>query len=82
MSTRERIVKPLRRFAGEILISFSAVAGWALLTASVANVLPDAGARSVWFASTGLFLLSLCGWKFLRKIVTDGLYALTRPKRG
>jgi hypothetical protein len=26
----------------------------------------------------GLLLISLCGWKFLRTIVADGLYVLTR----
>lgn len=82
MLIRGRATTFLRKFSGEILISLAAVAGWALVTASVAGLIHGAGSRLVWSASTGLFLLSLCGWKFLRKIVTDGLYAMTRTKRG
>ncbi len=72
----------LRPFAAEIAISLAALSGWALLTASLASLLPHAGSHALWLASTGLLLVSLCGWKFLRKMATDGLYALTRKHNG
>jgi LPXTG-motif cell wall-anchored protein len=56
----------------------AAISGWAALTAGIASLLPHTGARALWLASTGLFLISLSGWKFLRRIATEGLYVLTR----
>jgi hypothetical protein len=62
----------------EILTVVVALAGWALLTAAVAQVVrPDV----VWRVSAALLLLSLVGWKFLYGIVTKGIYVLTRGTR-
>jgi hypothetical protein len=62
----------------ELLTAIAILLGWAFLTSAIAVLArPDV----VWRASAGLFLLSLCGWKFLYAILSNGLYKLTR-KRG
>lgn len=66
------------KYPGEFAVSVAGLVGWFLVTASIATLLPHAGARATWLASTGLLLVSLSGWKLLRRIATDGLYILTR----
>lgn len=68
--------------AGEIAVAVTALAGWLLTTAGVAAVLSPKSGRALWLASVGLLLISLCGWKFLLTIVTNGLYVLTRNNNG
>jgi protein-S-isoprenylcysteine O-methyltransferase Ste14 len=58
----------------EILTVASFLIGWALLTKGVAALT----APVAWTFSTGLLLLSLCGWKFLWAVMSAGLYTLTR----
>jgi hypothetical protein len=72
------IIETLSKYPGETLVSIAALAGWILVTAGIASLLPARGAHALWLSSIGLLLVSLCGWKFLRRIVTDGLYILTR----
>lgn len=68
--------------AGEIAVAVTALAGWLLTTAGMASPLAPKSARALWLASIGILLLSLCGWKFLFTIVTNGLYVLTRNNNG
>lgn len=72
-----RLRWPSVKYAGEIAVTAAALVGWALVTAGIATIIPHY-ARAIWFASAGLLLLSLCGWKFLGTIITTGLYVLTR----
>jgi hypothetical protein len=69
---------PHIKYAGEIAVATAALTGWLLTTAGAAALLSSRGARALWLVSGGLLLISLCGWKFLRAIVVNGLYALTR----
>lgn len=66
------------RLRAELLTSASFVAGWALLTWGIAELL----VWQVWPLSAGLFFLSLGGWKLLWTLATEGLYALSRTSRG
>ena len=34
-----------------------------------------------WVGSAGLLLLSLCGWLYLWKLITKGLYTLSQEER-
>lgn len=64
----------LARYHAELLLSFALLAGWMLVTFGIAELTT----ARVWPISTGLLLLSLCGWKMLIGLAVDGLYALTR----
>lgn len=66
----------LRRYAGEILVSLGALAGWGLLTWGAV----DLTAPVAWKLSAGLLLLSLCGWRFLGVLASQGLYTLSREE--
>ncbi len=51
--------------------------GWVLVTWGLASLL----VWEVWAISGGLFLLSAAGWKHLRALFGEGLYALSqKPK--
>lgn len=59
----------------EFLVASAALGGWASITLAIARIgAPDI----VWPLSIGLALLSICGWSWLRTLVTLGLYTLTR----
>ena len=51
---------------------------WACLTSAAAIAFGGV----TWRVSVGLLCLSLFGWKFAFVIARDGVYTLTRPKRG
>lgn len=61
----------------EVLAALLLVAGWALVTWGVVLFTTP----KVWALSTGIFLLSLFGWRFLYVIAREGLYRLTRDGR-
>jgi len=69
----------IRRGGAELLLSLAVLIGWTLLTLGVGALAGDR-ARVVYLLSTGLFLLSLAGWKLLYRLAADGLYVLTRKK--
>ncbi|MFL5481147.1 MAG: hypothetical protein ACJ8AK_03075 [Gemmatimonadaceae bacterium] len=71
----------ISKYPGEFAVSLAILVGWFLLTASVVELLP-ARRHALWLASTGVLLISLCGWRFIGRIATDGLYALTRKRNG
>lgn len=58
----------------EIAVGVALLAGWALVTHGVAELLPRG---QVWSLSTGFLLLSLVGWRFLWTVVSAGLYTLS-----
>lgn len=58
----------------EITVAAALLAGWALVTHGVAQLLPRG---QVWSLSTGLLLLSLVGWRFLWTVASAGLYTLS-----
>jgi hypothetical protein len=63
----------------EISAALALLAGWSLITWSIASF---SRTWQVWPLSAGLLLLSLFGWRFFYTMARDGLYALTRePKR-
>jgi hypothetical protein len=74
LSIRERTHRALR-YKAEILTSIAAIAGWFFLTSAIADLWR---AGVVWRISLGLFFLSLTGWRLLQRIVSHGLYKLTR----
>jgi hypothetical protein len=62
----------------EGLLSGAFLAGWALLTHAIAQLVP---ARiPTWEISAGVLLLSLCGWKFLGLLCWIGLYKASASK--
>lgn len=61
----------------EIAVATAALGGWALVTAVVAHFL----GFLAWVGSAGLLLLSLCGWLYLWKLITKGLYTLSQEER-
>jgi hypothetical protein len=61
----------------EVLLTGAALGGWYALTYGLAGLL----GTKVWPLSVGVLLLSGCGWKLLWRIVTDGLYDLTREEK-
>ena len=63
----------------EVLNGLGMVLGWALVTGALASFL---GVVQVWSLAAGLFVLSLVGWKHMGVIFREGLYTLTRNKRG
>lgn len=71
---------PSLKYSGELAVTVAALSGWALVTAGVATLLPHQASRALWLSSTGLLLVSLCGWRFVATIVTTGLYVLTRKQ--
>lgn len=79
-----RIGRFLTRFRAELMTGLALLAGWALFTAGAATI---AGALApwlrvpVWLLSGGALALSLGGWKLLRTVAAEGLYALTREVR-
>lgn len=62
------------KYIPEIAVSASAIAGWALCTWTLASLV----SAWAWPLSGGLFLLSLCGWRFLAVVAWVGLYSLSR----
>lgn len=74
----ERMGRAIWELRAELLAALAGMLGWLFVTAAVAELLPP---RVVYFASAGLFLLTLFGWGFLYTIAKSGLYALTRRKR-
>lgn len=62
----------------ELAAGVALVAGWLLVTWALASMLRT---WQVWPLSAGLALLSLFGWRVLRVIALDGLYALTREAK-
>lgn len=66
----------LARVLPELLFGVAFFGGWALVTWAAS---PLGG--WVWKVSGGLLLLSCCGWKVLRVLAVDGLYALYRSDR-
>lgn len=68
----------LRRIPwAEILLTGAFVSGWLSLTLGLARLLVP----EVWLISVGLLLISVGGWRMLRTVAVEGLYALTRPKK-
>jgi hypothetical protein len=63
----------------ELLTALAILAGWMLLTAGIAALLP-VWRGPVWMLSAGLLLLSGVGWRFLWLLVRDGLYTRSRGK--
>jgi hypothetical protein len=61
----------------EILTTAALLGGWLLLTLGVVALTSPVA----WLFSGGLLLLSLGGWKLAWALVTNGLYALTRPEK-
>jgi hypothetical protein len=82
MNTALRLLRQLPRELvdgrAEVSTALSIAAGWVLLTHGIASLLPNG---QVWPISSGLFLLSATGWRFLYTVARDGLYALTRDER-
>jgi hypothetical protein len=68
----------INRVRAEILTTFAMLGGWALVTLGVALLTT----WKVWPISGGLLLLSCGGWRLLWAIASDGLYTLTRTRRG
>lgn len=71
LTTRWGVVVSVR---AELAVTAAVIGGWLLLTYGVASLT----APIAWAFSGGLLLLSLCGWRFLWRLVRDGLYELTR----
>lgn len=69
---------PALAVAPEIVLSAALLAGWAAVTWGLAGI----WGLLVWRFSAGILLLSLCGWKFLGVLFREGLYNLSRAKRG
>jgi hypothetical protein len=65
----------------EIGHTAAVLAGWASLTHGVRVIAWGRVASAVWPISTGLLLLSACGWGFLSNTAVVGLYVASR-KRG
>lgn len=61
----------------ELLTAGAMVSGWMLVTYGVVVLT----APIAWAFSLGVLLLSLAGWRLLWRIVSDGLYDLTRGAR-
>lgn len=59
----------------EILTASAIFGGWALITYGIATLT----APIAWAFSFGVLLLSLAGWRLLWRIVTRGLYLLSKP---
>jgi hypothetical protein len=58
----------------ECLVAFAFIAGWLLLSAGIAALTSPVA----WLFSLGLLGISLGGWKVFWRLITAGLYALTR----
>jgi protein-S-isoprenylcysteine O-methyltransferase Ste14 len=72
-----RLLMKLRVALPEILTTAALLGGWLLLTLGVVALTSPVA----WLFSGGLLLLSLGGWKLAWALVTNGLYALTRPEK-
>jgi hypothetical protein len=77
----EDVRRTLARYRAEILTAAAVLAGWASLTHGVRVIAWGRVASAVWPISTGLLLLSACGWGFLSNTAVVGLYVASR-KRG
>lgn len=66
------------RARAEIATALAFLAGWALITHGLASLTSPI----VWTFSGGLLCLSLGGWRLLRIVVVEGMYALTRKPEG
>jgi hypothetical protein len=66
------------RVRAEIATALAFLAGWTLITRGVAAVTSPLA----WTFSAGLLCLSLGGWRLLRVVVVEGMYALTRKQDG
>lgn len=65
-----------RKFRAELLVAIALFAGWSLITFGIARLTRPIA----WSFSAGLLLVLLCGWRFVWKLFSDGLYVLTRTK--
>jgi len=77
MELMRRTFAPVWRARAELGATALLLAGWALLTLGIAQLVH----RSPWALSGGLFAMTLFGWKYLYTIGRDGLYLLTRPPK-
>lgn len=73
---RAALVDPIVAARAELLTAGAFVIGWLLITVGIVRLTSP----TAWFFSLGLLLISLGGWKVLRALATDGLYALTRDE--
>jgi hypothetical protein len=73
--------RTVTRYRAEILLAVAVLSGWASLTYGVRVIAWGRIAFAVWPISTGLLLLSACGWGFLGNTAVVGLYVASR-KRG
>lgn len=69
------------QYRAELLVAFALLAGWASLTVGIRLLLPDRAVPAVWPLSIALLLFSACGWGFLGRLATVGLYAATRETK-
>jgi hypothetical protein len=65
----------VRKAKAEILVACAIVGGWASLTSAVAIYIRPA---VTWRVSIAVLLFSLAGWRFVGRIVSQGLYKLSR----
>ena len=65
------------RIRAELSLSIALLAGWFLLTWGIVLLTTP----KVWPLSAGVLLLSLCGWRLLWTVCSQGLYSLTREEQ-
>lgn len=61
----------------EIALSLALLGGWYAMSVGFASIL----GHRVWPFAIAALLFSCCGWKLLRQLAGDGLYALTRSPK-
>lgn len=62
----------------ELLVVFSGLSGWALVTWGLASLLD----WRVWPISTGILFLGLTGYRLILRMLLDGVYVLSREGGG
>ena len=67
-------VRDVFRLWPEVFQAMGILAGWSLLTWGIAALL----VWQVWPISGGILVLSVAGWKHMRTLFGEGLYALSR----
>jgi len=66
-------MRVFKKYIKEILLCLAWLIGWGLTTCTFADLYGD----WIWKLSGGLFLLGLVGYRFIFKILLDGLYVLS-----